>query len=91
MVEPGVRGRWAAALAGARDQPTPARRERRRLRIVLVGAIGMAAAGALAGAHVGFDELAYPDLRGPRLRVGPAAMRAPVSLSRDGPATIPPV
>ena len=91
MVERGVRGRQTAASVAARDQPAPAQCERRRLWIVLGGAIVMAAAGALAGARVGFDDIAYPDLRGPRLRVSPAVPVKPASLSRDAPSAVPPV
>lgn len=91
MVERGMRGRGTAAAARARDQSTPAQSERRRLWIVLGGAIVMAAAGSLAGARFGLDDLAYPDLRGPRLRVSPAAADGAVSLSRDGRPAGPPV
>jgi len=91
MVEGGMRGRRVAVSARERDHPAPAQRERRRLWIALAGAIAMAAAGALAGARVGLDDLAYPDLRGPRLRVSPAAISRPVSPSRDPPPATAPV
>ena len=87
MVERGARGRRTARTPGqATDLLTPAQRERRRLWIVLGGAILMAVAGALAGAGVKLDDLAYPTLRGPRLRVSPAAEIKPVSRSREAPA-----
>jgi len=41
----------------------------------------MAVAGALLGAGARLDDLVYPDLRGPRLRVSPAVVE-PASLSR---------
>ena len=46
----------------------------------------MAVAGALAGARTAPDDLAYPTLRGPRLRVSPAVENKPISLSRETPA-----
>jgi hypothetical protein len=85
MVERGARGRAAQVAARAGDQLTPGQRERRRLWIVLVGAIIMAVAGALLGAGVRLDDLVYPDLRGPRLRVSPAAALNPSTLSRESP------
>lgn len=69
----------------------PARGGRRRLWIALAGAIAMAAAGALAGAGMALDDLVYPTLRGPRLRVSPVAEVKPVSLSRETQIIDPPV
>lgn len=85
MVERGARGRTARLWARGGEQLTPTQRERRRLWIVLVGAIIMAAARALTGARVRLDDLVYPTLHGPRLRVSPAAMIKPTSLSRETP------
>ena len=86
MVEGGARGRRIATPARAGERLSPAGRERRRLWIVLGGAIVMAVAGALAGAGARPDDLAYPIVRGPRLRVSPAAAVKPVSLYREGPS-----
>lgn len=46
----------------------------------------MAFAGGLVGAAVGMDELAYPTLSGPRLRISPLAEVTSASLSRETPS-----
>jgi hypothetical protein len=85
MVERGARGGGSAAAARAKDRLAARQGARRRLWIVLVGAIVMAVAGALTASGVRLDDLVYPDLRGPRLRISPAGVVKPASLSRERP------
>lgn len=59
----------------------------RRFWLTLAGAGAMALAGAVAGAQIKLDEGELQPLRGPRLRISPAATLTPASLSRD-PASI---
>jgi hypothetical protein len=80
----GVR-RGGGEPARDRDWPALAQWRGGRAWIILTGALLMALAGVLAGALMGLDDLAYPALRGPRLRVAPSAALTPASLSREPP------
>lgn len=83
----GDRARGARASARAdRDQHASIPWAGRDIWIVLAGAIVMAFAGGLVGAAVGMDELAYPTLSGPRLRISPLAEVTSASLSRETPS-----